>query len=79
MVNLNTLLSDASRTIVGKLCKQAEILEASSNNEETKEKLRLLKAFNKELIYEEFRTINNNLRTVSGLKEFNLYKAPTKS
>ncbi len=79
MTNLNTLLADASRTIVGKLCKQAEILEASSINEETKEKLRLLKAFNRELIYEEFRAINKSIYLVSGLKEYKLYKAPTNS
>ena len=51
---------DQSRTLVGRICKQIEILQSQPNlSIETKKTLDLLKALNKELVYEEFRDVKN--------------------
>ena len=57
---IQTLLRDYSRAIVGRLCKQVELLTAKSDLSE-KQKLDLLKSFNRELIYEHFRDLENQL------------------
>lgn len=55
---IKNLCRDNSRKIVGRICKQIEILQEKDDLSE-EQKLSLLKAFNKELIYEEFRDLRN--------------------
>ncbi len=57
---IKNLCKDQSRSLVGKACKQIEVLQDQPNcSEETKQVLGLQKSLLKELIYEEFRTIRN--------------------
>ena len=79
MVNLDDILKKSSRSMVGQILKQSEILEASCRSEEAREKLSLLKNFNRELIYQEFRNLAKELGMNSLRHEFKIYKAPTKS
>lgn len=54
------LFINRSGDLVGKLCKQIEVLQAQPNlSKETKEILSILKGFKKELIYEHFRDTQN--------------------
>ena len=57
---IKSICRDQNRSIVGRLCKQIEILQDKKDLTE-EQKLSLLKAFNKELIYESFRDLRNNL------------------
>lgn len=75
---LKNLLRDYSRAIVGKLCKQAEILETDTSLSR-EQAIDILKKFNKELIYESFRDLNNHIKTYQSGKDFikfNIY-SPT--
>lgn len=72
---LKSLLSNYSRAIVGKICEQNEILE-SEKTVSKEECLRLLKKFNKSLIYQSFRDLESQLKVVGvGQKytKFNIY------
>jgi len=80
MVNSNdkfvkTLLSDFSRAMVGRICKQNEVI--ADNKSLTKEQaLSLLKSFNRELIYESFRDLENQIRAFQNGKQlikFSIY------
>lgn len=78
--NLKNLLADYSRAIVGRICKQNEII--TSNDSLSKDQaLSLLKSFNRELIYESFRDLENQLKvnqTGKQLVKFSIYNTPTK-
>ena len=59
---IKKLCTEQSRTLVGRICKQIEVLQAQSNlSKETKQTLDLLKSLNKELIYEQFRDLKNSV------------------
>lgn len=76
---VQTLLRDYSRAMVGRLCKQVELLSAKSDLSE-KQKLDLLKSFNRELIYEHFRDLENQLKAYTeGRKftKFEIYTTPS--
>lgn len=74
---LSTTLNAHSRSLVGRLCKQNEILSARPDLSET-QKLSLLKDFSKELIYEEIRNLENQIKAFAEGKEFfKIYKPPT--
>lgn len=62
---------DQSRALVGKACKQIEVLQERPNiSKETKETLGLQKSLLKELIYEEFRTVRNAIIFYSEGREY---------
>lgn len=66
---LKTIFADYSRAMVGKICKQNEVL--ASDKSLTKEQaLGLLKAFNRELIYESFRDLENQIKAFQTGKQF---------
>jgi hypothetical protein len=78
---INKLCKDQSRTLVGRICKQIEILQDQPNlSIETKQTLDLLKSLNKELIYEEFRDLKNAVVFYSEGREYEKYPiyTPTK-
>ena len=78
---LKNLCRDQSRSLVGKACKQIEVLQEQPNcSEETKETLSLQKSLLKELIYEEFRTIRNAVICYSEGREYQKFPIynPTK-
>jgi len=59
---IKRICKDQSRSLVGKACKQIEVLQEQPNiSEVTKNVLGLQKALLKELIYEEFRTLRNTI------------------
>jgi hypothetical protein len=59
---ITNICREQSRSLVGKSCKQIEVLQAQTSiSNETKEVLNLQKALIKELIYEEFRTFRNSI------------------
>jgi len=70
-----------SRTLVGRICKQIEILQAQPNlSIETKQTLDLLKSLNKEMIYEEYRDLQNAIVFYFEGREYKKYPIynPTK-
>ena len=68
---IKNLYKEQSRSLVGKACKQIEVLQEQSNcSEITKQTLGLQKALLKELIYEEFRTIRNAVIFYSEGREY---------
>lgn len=75
---LKDLFRDFSRSMVGKLCKQNEILQRNKNLSET-QKLNLLKDFNRELIYESFRELENNIKFFNEGREYKKYPIYTPS
>ena len=59
---IKNICRDQSRSLVGKACKQIEVLQAQPNcSEQTKQALGLQKALLKELIYEQFRDLRNSV------------------
>ena len=70
---LRDLLKDQSRAMVGKLCNQNEILQKDKDISGDK-KLELLKSFNKELIYQSFRDIENYIKCYNNGKYYEKYK-----
>lgn len=69
---IKQLCKEQSRSLVGKACKQIEVLQEQSNcSQETKQILGLQKSLLKELIYEEFRTIRNSVIFYSEGREYN--------
>jgi len=76
---LKELLADYSRAIVGRICKQIELLE--KNQTVTKEQFsELTKVFNKELIYQSFRDLESHLKAYQAGKKFvkfQIYNTPT--
>jgi len=68
---IKRLCKDQSRSLVGKACKQIEVLQAQPNlSEESIQILGLQKSLIKELIYEEFRTIRNAVIFYSEGREY---------
>jgi hypothetical protein len=70
-----------SKSLVGKICKQIEVLQAQPNlSNETKQTLDLLKSLNKELIYEQFRDLKNGIVFYAEGREYTKYPifTPTK-
>ncbi len=68
---IKNLCKEQSRSLVGKACKQIEVLQEQPNcSEQTKQILGLQKALLKELIYEEFRTIRNAVIFYSEGREY---------
>jgi len=68
---IKKLCTEQSRTLVGRVCKQIEVLQAQSNlSKETKQTLDLLKSLNKELIYEQFRDLKNSVIFYSEGREY---------
>lgn len=57
---IDDLLKDCSRSLVGRLCKQIELLQ-DKEIDYVVTKLDLVKSFNKNLVYEVFRELKNNL------------------
>ena len=77
---LHQLLMSHSRSIVGRLCKQNELIKEDNSLSEA-QKLDLLKSFNRELIYETSRDLENQIKCyIRGkvYEKFNLY-TPTKT
>lgn len=69
---VKNLCKDQSRSLVGKICKQIEVLQDQPNlSVETKQTLNLLKSLNKELIYEQFRDLRNSIIFYSEGREYN--------
>lgn len=69
---IKNLCRDQSRTLVGRICKQIEILQSQPNTSiETKQTLNLLKSLNKELIYEEIRDLRNAIIFYSEGRNYN--------
>jgi hypothetical protein len=69
---IKILCRDQSRTLVGRVCKQIEILQNQPNcSEETKQILGLQKSLLKELIYEEFRDLRNAVIFYSEGRNYN--------
>lgn len=55
---LKKICKDQASTLVGRICKQIEVLiDQESTSEETKKILELLKSLQKESIYQEFRDL----------------------
>ena len=55
---LKKICKDQASTLVGRICKQIEVLIAQESiSEETKKTLELLKSLQKEYIYQEFRDL----------------------
>lgn len=78
---LKILFKDCSRGMVGRLCKQIEILQDKKDLSE-RQKFNLLKDFNRELVYEEFRNILNQVKVYNkGLnyKKFNITPSSPKN
>ena len=80
------LCKDESRTLVGRLCKQVEVLQNQPNlSDETKQTLNLHKSLLKEVIYENYRDLKNNIvfylegRSYSKLPIFNPNKDSNES
>jgi len=77
---LSDLLRDHSKSIVGRLCKQNELISDNislSNDNDKKlvlDALALLKSFNRELIYETSRDFKNQIRCYSKGKNYEKYK-----
>lgn len=68
---ISNICRDQSRSLVGKACKQIEVLQTQPNlSNESKELLNLQKALLKELIYEEFRTLKNSIIFYSEGREY---------
>jgi hypothetical protein len=68
---IKTICRDQSRSLVGKACKQIEVLQKQPNlSEESKQILDLQKSLLKELIYEEFRTTRNAIIFYSEGREY---------
>lgn len=66
---LSDILRDHSKSIVGKLCKRIEVLDTEELTE--KQKLSVLKTFQRELIYESFRDLKTIIKThADGLKYY---------
>lgn len=66
-----------ARTLVGKFCKQNELISSKKDLTET-QKLQILKDFGKELVYEEIRSLENQIKAFSEGKEYaKIYKPPT--
>lgn len=66
-----------ARTLVGKFCKQNELIASKKDLTEA-QKLQLLKDFGKELVYEEVRSLENQVKAFSEGKEYaKIYKTPT--
>jgi len=79
---IKNLCKEQSRCLVGKVCKQIEVLqEQETCSADTKQVLNLQKALLKELIYEEFRTLRNAVIFYNEGREYNqlpIYTDPTK-
>ena len=72
---IKKICRDQSRTLVGRICKQIEILQNQPTlSIETKQTLNLLKSLNKELIYEEFRDLKNAIIFYSEGREYQKIK-----
>ena len=68
---IKNVCRDQSRALVGKACKQIEVLQKQSDmSKETQQILELQKALLKELIYEEFRTTRNAIIFYSEGREY---------
>lgn len=75
---IQNLLRDSSRSIVGRLCKQVELIDSKIGLSET-QKLDILKSFNKELIYESFRELENQLKAYQEGKVYTKFTIYTPS
>lgn len=73
---LTATLSAHSRTLVGRMCKQNELLAARHDLSES-QKLSLMKEFAKELIYEEIRNLENQIKAFAEGKEYSKIYKPT--
>lgn len=70
-------LNAHARTLVGRFCKQNEIISSKKDLSEA-QKLQILKEFGKELVYEEVRNLENQIKAFSEGKEYaKIYKSPT--
>lgn len=70
---LKKLLRDTSRSIVGRLCKQNEVLQDHEDISDN-QKLKILKSFQRELIYEAFRDLENALKIYMQGKDYEKFK-----
>jgi len=75
---LSESLSNFSRTLVGRLCKQNELLASKKDLSEI-QKLSLIKDFAKELIYEETRNLESQLKAYSEGREYSKIYNPSTS
>ena len=76
---IEKLLESQSRALVGRLCKQNEVLQSNSSIN-INQKMVILKDLSKDLVYETFRDLLNNIKYYNlGLKyqKYKIYK-PTK-
>lgn len=72
---IHKLFNDFSRAMVGKLCKQNEIIEKDESLSKL-QSLKLLKDFNKELIYEAVRDLENQIKAYQSgqtITKFSIY------
>ena len=80
---IKNICRDQSRSLVGKACKQIEVLQKQPNlSKESKQILDLQKSLLKELIYEEFRTTRNAIIFYSEGREYtklSIYKPSKES
>ena len=70
---IREMFRDTSRSIVGRLCKQNEILQDKNYLSET-QKFDILKSFSRELIYEAFRDVENQIKCYSKGTKYSKYK-----
>lgn len=76
---IKELFRDHARKVVGRLCRQNELVQERTDLS-SNQKLSLLKSFNKELVYEETRDLENNLKAYSKgieLINYKIYKPTT--
>lgn len=72
---IKKICKDQSRNLVGKACKQIEVLQAQPDiSEESKKILGLQKALLKELIYEHFRDTSNAISFYLEGREYKSYQ-----
>lgn len=77
---LKKLFQDHSKSIVGRLCKQNELVR-DNKNLIPEQKLDILKAFNRELVYESFRDLLNHIKCYNNghndVQQYKIYKKPS--
>lgn len=66
---IKNVCKEYSRCLVGKLCKQIEIIQ-DRKDLDADQKLSILKSFNRELVYETFRDLKNSVVYYSEGREY---------
>lgn len=76
---LEELFKKHSKSIVGRLCKQNEIIRDKEGLSD-EQKLDIVKKFNRELVYESFRDLMNQVKCFSKgqkFEKYSVYKPPS--